>query len=504
MLPIILDQSLSLLRVDGAALVLCDTQTNENIIELARGGWADLTGARLRPDEGISGHVIVTGEIYVSADVANDPRFARARQIADARAAICVPLRAQEQIIGAVWVASRREIDTVQVRLLTAVADIAANAIHRATLHEKTEQQLRRLTALHTIDLAITSSVDLRATLEVLLPQVIGQLDAAAAAVFLYDAQAQSLRCAAARGFRSRAIEKTVTRLDTDPAGRAILERRTVAIPNLASEDASAFHFLFAAEGFVACYCAPLVAKGDVKGVLYVFQRAPLTLPAEWFDWLEALATQTAIAIENAQLFEGLRHSNLELAIAYERTIEGWSRALDLRDKETEGHTQRVTELTLKLARMAGLPEKELVHLKRGALLHDIGKMGVPDRILLKPSALSEEEWEIMRRHPAYAYEMLAPIEYLRPALHIPYCHHEKWDGSGYPRGLKGGQIPLAARLFAVVDVWDALRSDRPYRKGWAEAKMREYLRTQAGIHFDPEVVELFFRMIGENDSSAT
>src|SRR4030095_309227 len=148
----------------------------------------------------------------------------------------------------------------------------------------------------------------------------------------------------------------------------------------------------------------------------------------------------------------------------YDSTIEGWSRALDLRDRETEGHTIRVTEMTLKIARIAGMADAELVHLKRGALLHDIGKMGIPDAILLKPDKLETEEWVIMRRHPVYAYELLLPIEYLQPSLDIPYCHHEKWDGSGYPRGLKGEQIPLAARLFAVIDVWDALRSDRPYR----------------------------------------
>lgn len=176
-------------------------------------------------------------------------------------------------------------------------------------------------------------------------------------------------------------------------------------------------------------------------------------------------------------------------------TIEGWSRALDLRDKETEGHSQRVTELTLRLARSMGISEAELVHVRRGALLHDIGKMGIPDNILLKPDPLTEEEWEIMRLHPVLAYDMLSPIDYLRPALDIPYCHHEKWDGTGYPNGLKGEQILLAARIFAVVDVWDALRSERPYRPGWPENKVIEYIREQAGKHFDPTVVEVFLKM---------
>lgn len=186
----------------------------------------------------------------------------------------------------------------------------------------------------------------------------------------------------------------------------------------------------------------------------------------------------------------------LELAAAYEATLEGWARALDLRDRETEGHSRRVTDLTVRLARMMGLSEAECVHIRRGALLHDIGKMGIPDSILLKPSRLSPEEWDIMRRHPAYARELLLPIEYLRPALDIPYCHHEKWDGTGYPRGIKGEEIPLAARMFAAVDIWDAVRSDRPYRPAWPAQKAREYLASLAGTHLDPNVATGFLDLL--------
>jgi putative nucleotidyltransferase with HDIG domain len=169
---------------------------------------------------------------------------------------------------------------------------------------------------------------------------------------------------------------------------------------------------------------------------------------------------------------------------------------LDLRDRETEGHTQRVTETTLRLARSLGIVESDLVHIRRGSLLHDIGKMGVPDHILLKPDKLSQEEWVTMRKHPVHAFEMLSPIAFLRPALEIPYCHHEKWDGSGYPRGLREAQIPLAARIFAVVDVWDALRSDRPYRPAWPDDKVIAHIQEQSGSHFDPLVVAAFLEML--------
>jgi putative nucleotidyltransferase with HDIG domain len=226
-------------------------------------------------------------------------------------------------------------------------------------------------------------------------------------------------------------------------------------------------------------------------GVLEVFHRSRLVRDEEWLNFLKALASQAAIAINNVSLFDNLQRSNTELFHAYDATIEGWSRALELRDNETEGHTQRVAVLTVKLARLFGLSDTELVRVRWGALLHDIGKMGIPDNILLKKETLTDAEWLVMKKHPVLAYEMLSPIRYLRPALDIPYAHHEKWDGSGYPLGLKGEQIPLVARIFAVVDVWDALRSDRVYRASWSVAKVRKHLRSLSGTHFDPHVVKV-------------
>jgi putative nucleotidyltransferase with HDIG domain len=254
-------------------------------------------------------------------------------------------------------------------------------------------------------------------------------------------------------------------------------------------------------EGFSAYAGAPLVAKGHIKGVLEVYHRSIHRSDPEWLHLLETLAGQAAIAIDNAQLFDDLQRSNLELTLAYDATIAGWSRAMDLRDKETEGHTQRVTNLTLKLAHSMGLSETQLIHIRHGALLHDIGKMGVSDNILLKPNTLTDEEWEEMRKHPDFAYTMLSSIRYLQPALDIPYCHHEKWDGSGYPRGLKGEEIPIAARIFAVADVWDAITSDRPYRKRWSKEAALEYIRDQSGKYFDPQVVDQFLDLIADESN---
>lgn len=207
---------------------------------------------------------------------------------------------------------------------------------------------------------------------------------------------------------------------------------------------------------------------------------------------LEAAVTMSAALREQTERYAAA------VTQAYDATLEGWAHALELRDQETEGHTRRVADLTLTLARALGIPEVELEHIRRGALLHDIGKMGVPDSILLKPGPLDECEWAIMRRHPEYARTFLSPITYLQPSLDIPYCHHEKWDGTGYPRGLKGEEIPLAARLFAVVDVWDALCSDRPYRRAWTRAQAREYLQAQSGKHFEPRIVAVFLQICGE------
>jgi putative two-component system response regulator len=193
---------------------------------------------------------------------------------------------------------------------------------------------------------------------------------------------------------------------------------------------------------------------------------------------------------------ENLRAAHKRLSDAYEATIEGWSHAMDLRDRETEGHSRRVTELTIRLAQAMGMTEEEIIHIRHGALLHDMGKIGIPDAILHKPDELTEQEWAIMHQHPKFAFQMLNPIEYLREALEIPYFHHEKWDGTGYPQGLKGEQIPIAARIFTVADVWDALTSDRPYRPAWSQDDAMEYIREQSGKHFDPQVVELFFKVI--------
>jgi len=365
-------------------------------------------------------------------------------------------------------------------------------------LQAEVNQRFEQLQALRQIDSLIAGNLDLQTTLRAILDHLTRQLNVDAADILLLDANTQTLNFAAGLGFRSSALQYTRLHLGEGYAGRAARERHTIIIQGLSKEQA----FLSKApllknEEFMAYLGVPLIARETVKGVLELFHRNPLDPDVEWMAFLEILTGQAAIAIENADLFTSLQRSNLELARANDATIEGWSQTLDMRDREIEGHTRRVTEATLRLARELGIAENQMAHIRRGALLHDIGKMGVPDNILLKPSRLNSGEWAVIRKHPIYAYNLLSLIEFLRPALDIPYCHHEKWNGKGYPRGLEGEQIPLPARIFAVTDVWDALCSDRPYRRAWPEEQARKHIHSLSGVHFDPQVVEAFFSSRG-------
>jgi HD-GYP domain-containing protein (c-di-GMP phosphodiesterase class II) len=509
MLPRFLTETLNLLNTDTGFLSLYDRESGEIRRTVARGWVTELLSSSKHPTQGIIGYVCATGEIYQSRELKTDPHVTEAvrPRIHANWSGACLPIRAADDIIGAIMimVPLPRQLVAEEIRLLTTLAEIAGNAIQRMHSHAQTEQHLQRLTALRTIDNAINASLDLRVTLNVLLGQITAQLGVDAASVLLLNPYTQTLEHAANRGFRSPRAEKMSLRLNEGLAGRAAMERRTISSTNLPVEGANhARAGLLAADSFITYFGTPLITKGTIKGVLEIFHRAPLAPNAEWVDFLETLAGQVAIAVDNAELFETLQRANSELGLAYDATIEGWSRALDLHDRETDGHTQRVTEMTVRLARTFAVSENHLIHIRRGALLHDIGKVAIPDNILLKPGPLTDEEWQVMRRHPEYARDLLASIAYLRPAIDIPYCHHEKWDGKGYPRGLKGEEIPLAARIFAVVDVWDALSSNRPYRNAWTAENTREYLRAQSNTHFDPHILNTFLEMLADGTQSAS
>ncbi len=380
-----------------------------------------------------------------------------------------------------------------------AVSGIAVT-VRDITRRKKAEQgiqrQLKTLDALHAIDSATSSGLDLQVTAKVILEQLTQELEVDAASVLLFHPNTHKLKYFSGLGFRNIDIARSEINLGEGVAGKAGLERELIRIPDLRdSEEASRRAELLAEEEFVAYYAMPLVARGELKGVLEIFNRSALSPDQDWLDLLSAVASQAAVAMDNADLIAGLQNHNTGLSFAYDYTLEKVSYALDLREQLSHGHSQRLAEWTLKLGEAMGMEGPDLINDRRGALLHDIGKIGVPESILLKPGPLSEDEWEVVQKHPRYAYLLLSEIPYLRAAANIPYCHHEKWNGSGYPRGLKGKEIPLAARVFSVLEVWDVMGCDRPYREALPNMQIREYLKSHSGIDFDPEIVERFLEM---------
>ena len=507
MLSQLLDQTLELIKTDIGSIWLYDKSTDTINLSIQRGLDVQNLITSFQLGEDIPGLVVKTGERIISYEYHTDPRISQENRnrIPKGIGGACIPLYSDTQVVGVIFINVRlpREISHSEESMLNALAEIGGNAIHRMYLLEQTLKQVERLKSLRTIDLAISSSLNLRISLKIVLEQITSQLKVDAASVLLLNPDTNRLELSAARGFRTNKINSTRIKPGEGFPGQVAIDKKIVFIKDLKSAEQRLVRpHILKEEEFTSYFGAPLISKGKVQGVLELFNRTPLKVDSEWLSFLDSLSWQTAIAVDNALLFENLQQLNIDLKSAYNATIEGWTRALDLRDKETEGHSLRVTELTLKLANIIGTEKDLLIDLKRGALLHDIGKMGVPDNILLKTGPLTDAEWHIMRQHPQHAYELLAPISYLEKALDIPYCHHEKWDGTGYPRKLKGEDIPISARIFAVVDVWDALTSDRPYRPAWSIEKALAYIRENSGSHFDPKVVEAFIKHFHELNSS--
>ncbi len=503
MLPILLHETLELVDTQHGSIWLYDHSSGTLAQKITSGTEKQFKHTSLMPNQGIIGHVFTTAIRYVSPEIKNDPMLLDGNRdsISPGVGGCYIPIQSTAGPVGVLvaLIESGRQISD-ELNLLSILAEITGNAIHRSQLYEQSQRQVRRLTTLRDIDAAIASSFDLRLTLNILIDQTISHLNVDAVDIALYHPDIQSISYLIGSGFRTTSPTRPQIRIGEGLAGQVVMQQQTYHVTDLQSAPETRNDILIKREGFVAYIGIPLIVKGQIKGVFEVFQRSAISPTPDWMDFLHTLAGQAAIAIDNSHLFENLQRSNQELMQAYDTTLEGWARALELRDQETEGHTRRVTKLTLQLAKYMGIKDSELVNIRRGVLLHDIGKMGVPDNILKKTGPLSEAEWGEMRQHPVYAYKLLSPIEYLRDAIEIPYCHHEHWDGSGYPRGLKGTQIPLSARIFSIIDIWDALLSDRSYRKAWERDKVISYLKEIAGKHIDPDILEIFLRMIEETE----
>lgn len=447
----------------------------------------------------IFSRILQTGEPLVIPDIDANPDWVRYPGLEWQHSNVIAPIRAREIVIGFLNVYSVTPglWQSIHGERLRAFADQAAVALENARLYRSAVDATERSTALHWLSQEIVSaSLEPERIYNAIYQAAQKLMPAEAFIIAMLDEKTEEIEMTFCIDQGERFAGRHITR-QQGLSGYVIGAQKSLIIRDVEHEGEEIGLVHFGTPSSVRSILAVPMRLGErVLGMLSAQSYHLDAYSGEDASLLEILAASAAIALENARIFSQMQAANIELANAYEATIEGWSRALEMRDKETKGHSERVTRLTLRLAREVGLSEQAMIHLRRGVLLHDIGKMAVPDHILLKPSSLSEDEWQIMRQHPLYAHQMLSGIPFLEPALDIPYCHHENWGGSGYPRGLKGEEIPIGARIFAIVDVWDALTSDRPYRLAWVQKAVNSYILQQSGLRFDPQLVTLFLKLL--------
>jgi putative nucleotidyltransferase with HDIG domain len=375
----------------------------------------------------------------------------------------------------------------------------------RFAIYDKLTSQIaaEEFSTLLKVSSALASTLDLKEILQIAIESTVQMLGVDTGAI--YTLQGQTLLLGATvpslpPGFPEEFLRAC---LDNHPhIKQAVTTRKPVYLHNTSHESLSAEEKIIVdTRHLVSMLYFPLLLKETAIGAFIVGTTGKVwEYSKSDMDLSYILSYQVSLAIANAQLYARSQQAISQLTQAYDATLESWSRVLDMRDHVTDKHTQRVADLTVRLARRMGVPESELQNIRRGALLHDIGKMGIPDHILQNPSSLSEAERDIMQSHPQKAHQLISQIDYLASAIDIPYCHHEKWDGTGYPRGLQGEGIPLAARIFAVIDVYDALTTDRPYRSAWSQAEALQYIQEQSGKHFYPLATQAFIDMMNEEN----
>ena len=443
-------------------------------------------------------NVYKTGNYLITSDVVKNPNWRLNSEMDWVQSAINAPLKEGEKVIGFLNVdsATRSFYTASHAQHLLLFTEQIATALKNARLYEETQKRINRMQAMTQIDQAINSSLDLNISLEIILMQAKEQLRADAADILLVDEINQSLVFSKARGFKTEVINKTNLRLGTGLPSAAVMERTVVQIPELLSVEESYFkNTLIEQEGFRSYYCAPLVTKGQLKGVIEVYFKQPFQADQDWLEFLGTLAQQSAIAINNAELLNSLQAGQFELVNAYENALQGWVQTYE-RQLGGEDELKRLTDFSMQLAEKMGMNRSDLANFKRGVLLHDIGMTSIPAAIINKTEKISEAERQTIQSHPITARSILSKSKYMANNKDIPCHHHERWDGSGYPQELMGEMVPLAARIFAVADVWIALTSDRPYRKAWSRAKAGNHIRAQSGKHFDPQVVEAFLKLV--------
>ena len=505
LVAIILQRSLQVLEAKGIALAVRDPFSGAARIEQGCGLLAFTTNLRLPGEINLAAWTSLSEPLRASDAGLPGAIFASLGLPQEMQRMTCVPLVSQQALLGVLLVMRDGDLTAAHTRLLTTVSEIAASALQRVTLSDLASHYTRQLATAGELGLMLAKTLDLSAIyayagqfMRAMLPDIGGLF------VALFDPVGEFFTCVYAYVDGQVIDAASLPPAPLEPLGQgmqshAVRTRQPVIIADMTELRKQATLTMVVGEKDQVTRSGlfvPMLSQDKVIGVVNVQSYTVNRFSHQDAEVMTLVGNTTAVAIENTRLVQGLQATNRELVESYDATIAGWSRALDLRDHETEGHSLRVVEMAVRLARALGMGEDEILHIWRGALLHDIGKMGIPDGILLKPGTLTPEERQLMEKHPQYAYDLLQPITYLHQALDIPYGHHEKWDGTGYPQRLKDEQIPLAARLFAIVDVWDALRSDRPYRQAWAEEETCAYLRSQAGRHFDPRLVEVFLEEV--------
>ncbi len=501
MIEKLLDETINLVKGENTAFALPSANPNQITIVAAKGDWQQEIGQALVPN------VMPTQVFYNQIPLINFKNFSMAfkdKQPGPGEDYVIIqPLVVQNKSVGLFSVGRNAPFSPSEIRLVTGIANIAATAINRTNLHKETELYAQKMAAIGSIGRLMAETFDLQGIYHLLNYAVQDLIEnVSAVAISRYYPEEKILKYQYYVNNKQTIDISTIPPIEVEPASknytsRVILERIPLII-NCVGDNSpqSSTKPLSAESARHSALYVPLIAEGNVLGVLQAHSTAHSRFSQSDVDLMSLIANTAAIAIENAALFTNLQKANQDLIHAYDTTLEGWALALELRDQETRGHSSTTLDLTMQFCRAVGIPETELPYIRRGALLHDIGKMGIPDNILLKEGPLTDEEWVVMRRHPVYAFDLLNKIDFLDRSLDIPYCHHEHWDGSGYPRGLKGEEIPLTARIFAIVDVWNALQRDRPYRPAWPREKTIAYIQSQSGIQFDPQLIEIFMGML--------
>jgi len=497
-LEIVAEQAIALLGAREGALFLYDLDQDDLKVAVWRGP-AVPANFRLNIGESVSGQTALNREPLIVNDYPNWEYRSDKFEWLNIKAVVGAPLMFGGELIGALIVIEReksqRKFTEREMHLLSLFASQAAAAVRNARIYEDMRHRIAELEAVNTITRTLRIAQSLDEMLNILLDETLRVIETEVGVIWLYDSMGDKLVSTVTRGWFEK-LRETPMRPGEGIAGNVFLSGEPYISTEFQRDMRTRELFREQIPPDWGGACLPIRTTQGSVGVLFVSVHLPRELKSEEVNLLTTLSDIAGNAIQRMQLHEDTLRYAEELALAYDSTLEGWARAIELKDKETEGHSRRVVKLSERLARALGMTEDEIVHLRRGVMLHDIGKMGIPDHILLKPGPLTEDEWESMRQHPQYAYDMLSSIDFLGPAIDIPYCHHERWDGEGYPRGLKGEEIPLGARIFSVVDVWDALLSDRPYRKRWSRKKAEKYIRSQAGIRLDPKIVEVFLKII--------